>query len=1192
MQRGVLLFLLLLTSVHQARGRQCKPRPRSNVTDDLSCSLELAFILDSSESAKGALFENEKRFVLNISPSLSRLIVPGWVMKVRMAVLQYSSIVSMDHRFHAWRDLRTFQSTVQSMALIGHGTYSSYAISNATQMMVSETSTDSVRVMVLMTDGVDHPRNPDILATSMEAKGHGIKLFAVGLSDVAKESSGKLRSVASMPAQQYVQSLADPQLEQILLRELCPQAETFVCEKGESGPPGRPGQKGDQGHTGLPGVDGAKGAPGIHGRPGNHGNEGRTGYKGNKGERGKCGAPGEKGEIGIVGPAGIRGPKGIQGGLGRTGNPGHEGPTGQKGDRGTPGSPGLQGDIGIGFPGHKGEKGLLGRPGPAGPHGIGEPGPIGPAGPTGLQGNPGPPGEGLAGPKGDRGYVGIQGTRGPPGSGDKGEKGNLGPPGIPGRIGAPGPGLLGDKGDPGAAGVSGQKGSPGIGIPGPKGNQGFPGGPGVPGQRAIGQPGPKGDPGVEGQPGIPGSQGLDGASGQKGDVGFPGLRGPEGAPGKGASGEKGDRGERGYRGQSGIVGPVGPIGPKGELGTPGLAGAIGPPGRGIPGAKGDPGPSGPAGEVGAPGESGTGPTGDRGPPGPSGPAGLSAEGFPGLTGPRGQTGLPGVPGPVGTGLPGPKGDRGYPGPTGPAGPPGIGLTGVKGSFGRAGAPGPQGLPGEGIQGPKGETGYRGTPGPRGPPGVGLQGEKGERGFKGEYGTAGDKGESGEPGPAGPWGRAGQKGEPGLTRTDIITIVKSICSCAAVKCRQTPLELVFVIDSSESVGPEHFDVVKDFVNALVDRASVSPDATRVGVVLYSHKNQVVVSLGEEASDDRVKSAVRSMTYMGEGTYTGSAIHQANRLFLAARRGVRKVAIVITDGQADERDEVRLEKAVTEAQVMGIEMFVIGVVNQSDTTYEQFRRELNLMASDPDDEHVYLIKDFDTLSTLEHKMLTKICEQDVGQDTGLFSSIPSSGSSPGTADVAGNVREPPYRTDTPTFTGDPRRTQLGPGPPATRPHVAPPVPHTPQRGGPLDTRVHYVDQEPSRPPTGPAVEPPTEDRRPTPSLFLDKGNSIGLPWRWLVFCMNVYLLSKERYSTSKHHLSVVHSLTHPPTHPPVHFFSAESCRQSLEPGPCREYMVRWYYDPEANACAKFWYGGCQGNSNRFETEKICRDTCVVA
>ena len=180
----------------------------------------MAFILDSSESAKGALYEKEKAFVLNISSSLSALRVAGSVVRVRLAVLQYSSIVNVAHRFYAWRDLPTFQAAVRSMAYIGHGTYSSYAISNATQMMVGETSRDSVRVMVLMTDGVDHPRNPDIVAVSMEAKGNGVKLFAVGLSDVAKQRSATLRSVASMPAQQYVHSLADPQLEQILLREL------------------------------------------------------------------------------------------------------------------------------------------------------------------------------------------------------------------------------------------------------------------------------------------------------------------------------------------------------------------------------------------------------------------------------------------------------------------------------------------------------------------------------------------------------------------------------------------------------------------------------------------------------------------------------------------------------------------------------------------------------------------------------------------------------------------------------------------------------------------------------------------------------------------------------------------------------------------------------------------------------------
>uniref|UniRef100_A0A8C7Z298 BPTI/Kunitz inhibitor domain-containing protein n=1 Tax=Oryzias sinensis TaxID=183150 RepID=A0A8C7Z298_9TELE len=52
----------------------------------------------------------------------------------------------------------------------------------------------------------------------------------------------------------------------------------------------------------------------------------------------------------------------------------------------------------------------------------------------------------------------------------------------------------------------------------------------------------------------------------------------------------------------------------------------------------------------------------------------------------------------------------------------------------------------------------------------------------------------------------------------------------------------------------------------------------------------------------------------------------------------------------------------------------------------------------------------------------------------------------------------------------------------------------------------------------------------------------------------------------------------------------CSQPLDPGPCRFYRVRWYFDPQANSCAQFWYGGCHGNQNNFETEEICRKACV--
>lgn len=180
-----------------------------------------------------------------------------------------------------------------------------------------------------------------------------------------------------------------------------------------------------------------------------------------------------------------------------------------------------------------------------------------------------------------------------------------------------------------------------------------------------------------------------------------------------------------------------------------------------------------------------------------------------------------------------------------------------------------------------------------------------------------------------------------------------------KCRESPLELVFVIDSSESVGPENFELVKDFVNALIDQVSVSREASRLGVVLYSHVNVVVAGLQQQSSQTNIKAAIRQMPYLGEGTFTGSAIHRATQLFQASRPGVRKVALVLTDGQADPRDVMQFEDTSREAHAKGVEMFAIGVMNKTDPDYGQFQAEMNVIASDPDEEHVFLIEDFSTL-----------------------------------------------------------------------------------------------------------------------------------------------------------------------------------------------------------------------------------------
>jgi len=58
----------------------------------------------------------------------------------------------------------------------------------------------------------------------------------------------------------------------------------------------------------------------------------------------------------------------------------------------------------------------------------------------------------------------------------------------------------------------------------------------------------------------------------------------------------------------------------------------------------------------------------------------------------------------------------------------------------------------------------------------------------------------------------------------------------------------------------------------------------------------------------------------------------------------------------------------------------------------------------------------------------------------------------------------------------------------------------------------------------------------------------------------------------------------------FLLAEVCGLDRVRGPCRNFTVKWFFDMEYGGCSRFWWGGCEGNGNRFNSQDECKSTCV--
>ncbi|XP_011852988.1 PREDICTED: matrilin-4 isoform X1 [Mandrillus leucophaeus] len=191
-----------------------------------------------------------------------------------------------------------------------------------------------------------------------------------------------------------------------------------------------------------------------------------------------------------------------------------------------------------------------------------------------------------------------------------------------------------------------------------------------------------------------------------------------------------------------------------------------------------------------------------------------------------------------------------------------------------------------------------------------------------------------------------------------------------RCREGHVDLVLLVDGSKSVRPQNFELVKRFVNQIVDFLDVSPEGTRVGLVQFSSRVRTEFPLGRYGTAAEVKQAVLAVEYMERGTMTGLALrHMVEHSFSEAQGArpralnVPRVGLVFTDGRSQDDISVWAARAKEE----GIVMYAVGVGKAVEA-------ELREIASEPAELHVSYAPDFGTMTPLLQNLRGSICPEE--------------------------------------------------------------------------------------------------------------------------------------------------------------------------------------------------------------------------
>ena len=197
----------------------------------------------------------------------------------------------------------------------------------------------------------------------------------------------------------------------------------------------------------------------------------------------------------------------------------------------------------------------------------------------------------------------------------------------------------------------------------------------------------------------------------------------------------------------------------------------------------------------------------------------------------------------------------------------------------------------------------------------------------------------------------------------------------------PVDLCFIVDSSGSIRDnnpadgsyDNWQLQLNFIIDLVELFDIAPDASRVGLVVFSGDVQLVFSLDMYTDADSLKAAILNTPYLGQLTNTAEAFRitreQCFSVARGDRPGIRNLAIFISDGIPFPSQQN--PRAIEEAQLLkdsGTFLIAVGITQDVDLEF------LKTVSSSPQiqGENYFRAPGFSALGAIKRSVGEGTCE----------------------------------------------------------------------------------------------------------------------------------------------------------------------------------------------------------------------------